>query len=324
MGKHTDANDISIYLRSVATIPLLTPEKERAAADKLINARKDAIQFILNTPTGMTTMLQYLDDIKRVPSDPDEVEDGESEDLVQMDTSQEMAKILFSLNSSDGRLFARALEVYEEATGDDSLKGYESIIKFNRDLLVNSNLRLVVSIAKQYQGSGMPFLDLIQEGTIGLIKAVDKYNPDIARLTTFATWWIRQAIIRSLSNKSRTIRIPVHMVDQMNRSIRTLTKKFGRNPTPQEILKDFDQPNMTELQVREVLAIMSGPVSLDAPIDDGGDMEGRMRTVKSVLPDTGPTQDEKYIKQDLHRKILLKLEELSPREEKVLRMKIGL
>jgi RNA polymerase sigma factor (sigma-70 family) len=317
MGKNSDANDISLYLSSVAGIPLLSRDEEKEAANNLVQAKWDAINHILAHPHGPSTMLQYLEDAARVPVDDDD-------EAPQID-AKDLAATIYALNNVDGKLFLKAIEIFKEVTKDQTISKYEFQIKRSRDLLINSNLRLVVSIAKMYQNSGMAFLDLIQEGTIGLIKAVDKYNPEIARLTTFATWWVRQAIIRSLSNKSRTIRIPVHMVDQMNRSIRTLTKKLGRNPTPQELLKDLGQPNMTELQIREVLGIMSGPLSLEAPIDESqASGAEKQRTIKSLLEDAAEPADLVMVTEDLHYKLLDKFHVLSAREEKILRMKIGL
>lgn len=266
---------------------------------------------MLETSNGRTIMLQYFEKIERTL----EEEDVKSNDL---------AEALFGLNNIDGKLFIEALEEYQTESGE-SLSKYIFKMKKNRDILVNANLRLVVSIAKTYQNSGLPFLDLIQEGTLGLIRAVDKYNPEIAKLSTFATWWIRQAIIRSLSNKSRMIRIPVHMIDQINKSIRTLTKSLNRMPKPKEILADLNQPNLTLLQIREILGIMSGPISLNAPIGEEGEKaENRPRTIQSILKDDIKPVEDDLAQNDLYAKLLKEFEVLTSREEKILRLKIGL
>lgn len=311
-------DDITLYLDSISSVPLLTPDEERATAEDLIEYRMQVVDVMLRADKHLIS--KYLNEM-------DTSFDDESDDLAHEDESaysrfvdKNLAKKILTLNSKDGRLFLRGLEFYQ-ANSDVDISKYVYKIKNRRDTLVNSNLRLVVSIAKQFQGSGMTFLDLIQEGNVGLIKAVDKYDPSIARLTTFATWWIRQAIIRNLSNKSRTIRVPVHMIDQMNRSIRTLTTKLGRNPTPKEILEDLDQPSMTEFQVREVLAVMSGPISFETPIDDGED-EGVKRTIKSVLS-SRLNQEKEFLDKNILEKILKEFEKLPPREEKVLRLKMG-
>ena len=228
--------------------------------------------------------------------------------------------------AAKGRI--RALETEEALVSAEEIKDAvkhldvaEDKVKRGKAELVEANLRLVVSIAKKYTNRGLQFLDLIQEGNIGLMKAVDKFEYKRGyKFSTYATWWIRQAITRAIADQARTIRIPVHMIETINKLIRTsrhLVQKLGREPTPEEIAERMDLPLD---KVRKILKIAREPISLETPIGEEEDshLGDFIEDKKAVSP------LEAAIRYDLQRQINSALETLTPREEKVLRKRFGI
>ncbi len=230
-------------------------------------------------------------------------------------------KEIAQIESELARFFAK-FEATSERFHEDygSLKDAESISRSAKAELIEANLRLVVSIAKRYTNRGLQFLDLIQEGNIGLMKAVDKFEYSRGfKFSTYATWWIRQAITRAIADQARTIRIPVHMIETINKLIRTqreLVQKLGREPSSEEIAHAMDMPVS---KVRKVMKIAQEPISLETPIGEEEDSHlGDFIEDKTV---TSPV--EQVVQQRLKETVNSVLQTLTEREEKVLRMRFG-
>ena len=264
-----------------------------------------------------------VDVLKDDTDDEPDIEDLEEVEEIKLDDMNATSMEGISVDDPV-RMYLREIGRIPLLTFDEELDLAKRILENDEEAkqkLAESNLRLVVSIAKKYVGRGMLFLDLIQEGNMGLIKAVEKFDYTKGfKFSTYATWWIRQAITRAIAVQARTIRIPVHMVDTINKLIRTsrhLLQQLGREPTPEEIAKEMDMPVE---KVMEIQKIAQDPVSLETPIGEEDDSH-----LGDFIPD-----DESPAPQDSAAYTLLKeqLEEvmqtLTPREAKVLKLRFGL
>jgi RNA polymerase primary sigma factor len=237
----------------------------------------------------------------------------------------DLASVEGAINIDDHvRMYLKEIGKVPLLTGDEEIqlaKRMEAGDEYAKQRLAEANLRLVVSIAKRYVGRGMLFLDLIQEGNLGLIKAVEKFDYKKGyKFSTYATWWIRQAITRAIADQARTIRIPVHMVETINKLIRVsrqLLQELGRDPTPDELAKEMQMPVE---KVREILKIGQEPVSLETPIGEEEDSH-----LGDFIPDdeiTAPAEAAAFTL--LKEQLIDVLDTLTDREEKVLRLRFGL
>ena len=249
-----------------------------------------------------------------------EFEEDDNDDFVIEDTA-----IINSAMSDDPvKLYLKEIGSYPLLTIEDEInlaKRIEQGDEHAKKQLAESNLRLVVSIAKRYVGRGLSFLDLIQEGNLGLIKAVDKFDYTKGyKFSTYATWWIRQSITRSIADQSRTIRIPVHMSEVINKTYRVsrnLLQELGREPTEQELSKALDMPIE---KVREILKVSADPISLDTPIGEEDDSHlGDFIKDDSIV---GPEDAAAYAM--LQDQISKLLNTLTDREQRVLTLRFGL
>ncbi len=249
-----------------------------------------------------------------------EVEEEEEEEEKELDLS-----LPEGINIDDPvRMYLKEIGKVPLLTGEEEIalaKRMEAGDEIAKQRLAEANLRLVVSIAKRYVGRGMLFLDLIQEGNLGLIKAVEKFDYNKGfKFSTYATWWIRQAITRAIADQARTIRIPVHMVETINKLIRVsrqLLQELGRDPVPEEIAEELDMPVD---KVREILKISQEPVSLETPIGEEEDSH----LGDFIQDDNVPVPAEAAAFTLLKEQLVEVLDTLTEREQKVLRLRFGL
>ena len=286
----------------------------------------DALQKQDLSPDEIDTMYDTFS--KRGIEIVDDSQDNSSDDDVDIDKSDEDVEI--DLSVPEGgiddpvRMYLKEIGRVPLLTAEEEValaKRMEAGDEEAQKRLAEANLRLVVSIAKRYVGRGMLFLDLIQEGNLGLIKAVEKFDYNKGyKFSTYATWWIRQAITRAIADQARTIRIPVHMVETINKLIRVsrqLLQQLGREPTPEEIAKEME---IGVDRVREIMKIAQEPVSLETPIGEEEDSHLGDFIEDQDAPAPADAASFMLLKEQLEDV----LDTLTPREEKVLRLRFGL
>ncbi len=326
-------------------------EHKNKDGGKIQKEKIEAVKKLINKgkKNGMLTYKEIMDALEEIDLEVEQIDDiylrledmgidivGEKEEDIlletehegndeEIDIKEEDLSVPKGINVDDPvRMYLKEIGKIPLLTAEEEIelaKGMEAGDEEAKKKLAEANLRLVVSIAKRYVGRGMMFLDLIQEGNLGLMKAVEKFDYEKGfKFSTYATWWIRQAITRAIADQARTIRIPVHMVETINKLVRVqrqLVQELGRDPTPEEIGKEM---NMEVEKVREIMKIAQEPVSLETPIGEEEDSHlGDFIEDDNAL---APADAATYIM--LREQLIDVLDTLTPREQKVLRLRFGL
>lgn len=303
------------------------------------NNRMSIVKNLLDKgkKNGVLTYQEILDEVENIDLSPEQIEkiyevlESMGIEVQGVANGVDIIEEEIDLSVPEGIAIDDPVRMYLKEIGKVPLLSSEEEMELAKQIeegsqyakkkLAEANLRLVVSIAKRYVGRGMLFLDLIQEGNLGLIKAVEKFDFRKGfKFSTYATWWIRQAITRAIADQARTIRIPVHMVETINKLIRVqrqLLQELGRDPFPEEISKVMDLPVE---KVREIQKIAQEPVSLETPIGEEEDSH-----LGDFIPDDdAPAPAEAAAFTMLKEQLINVLDTLTPREEKVLRLRFGL
>ncbi len=312
IGVSNSENITLAYLKEMQKISLLTRDRE-IELSKTIRRGEDSIcDLILKFPQTRNELASLGEKLEEGSIKPREIVQSKEGFIAGIiEKLEDTAKKEDNSNPAKGEM----LEALKQ------IKNAESDVGRAKREMIQSNLRLVVSIAKAYMNRGLSFLDLIQEGNLGLIKAVSKYDYTKGfKFSTYASWWIRQAITRAISDKSRTIRIPNHLLEsrsKLAKAFNVLTKELERDPTPKEIARKAGLPLKT---VNKVMGLAKEPLSLETPI---GDDDGRLQDL--IPNEDSDLATENFIESlDLSKQAQRLLSTLTPREEKILRMRFGI
>ena len=313
---------------------------KEAAAKKGVLSGDELMNYFKEdhlTPEQLDYVYEYLDAHKIDILNTDDSEDaapeffGKEEELEDEEQEEDLEKLTIpeGIAIDDpvrmylkeiGKIPLLTVEM-EQSLAKRIIEGSEAEANEAKKRLAEANLRLVVSIAKRYVGRGMQFLDLIQEGNLGLLKAVDKFDYTKGfKFSTYATWWIRQSITRSIADQARTIRIPVHMVETINRLVRTqrqMIQELGREPTPEELAERLDTP---VARVRDIMQISQEPVSFETPIGEEEDSH----VGDFIQDDSSQVPVDAAAERLLHEQLMNVINQLSDREQKVLKLRFGL
>ncbi len=311
-----------------------------AASKKGVISSEELMNYFKDdqlSPEQLDYVYEFLDSHKIDVLNTDESDDSAPEFFMKDDNldEEETEEDLEQLTIPEGIAIDDPVRMYlkeigkiqlltvemEQELAKKIIEGTEAEANEAKKRLAEANLRLVVSIAKRYVGRGMQFLDLIQEGNLGLLKAVDKFDYTKGfKFSTYATWWIRQSITRSIADQARTIRIPVHMVETINRLVRTqrqMLQELGREPTPEELAERLDTP---VARVRDIMQISQEPVSFETPIGEEEDSH----LGDFIQDDSSQVPVDAAAERLLHEQLMNVINQLSDREQKVLKLRFGL
>jgi RNA polymerase primary sigma factor len=306
----------SLYFRSFGERPLLKREEEVALA-KRIDQGSRAIRAVLRETLKLASKMRKDDVVVDAVQQLNEVRQLSGFSATALDNTERIIATLVNA-ARQHRAGGYREKQYERSIRQ--IREARLVLERAKDEMVRCNLRLVVDIAKHYNGKGLGLLDLIQEGNIGLMKAAERYQYRKGfKFSTYATWWVRQGITRSLADQSRTIRIPVHMTESSHRIVRTtrrLAQQFGREPKPEEIGRSLQiHPD----KIKDTLQIFQEPVSLDNPVGDGETLFGELIADRHAMP-----PDSHVNRTELTRELDRILSTLTPREQVVIRMRFGI